>query len=153
MGDQFAHAWFFNRFRIERLGDSYLLSLALSTETGGMLAVNGVVLGPADLLQNRERTLGYIAALSEVPTNKSCVLQSCPPPTRVYPINHLNLARTDDMAEIGCYRFSLHSIVDALRQTREKKSIKAAPVKCYPVVMFRSDLSVQLTLLKELFSP
>ncbi len=55
-------------------------------------------------------------------------------------------------AEISLYRYSLHSIVEALRQARDKKVGKPAPVKCYPVVIFRCDLNVQVTLLKELYS-
>lgn len=153
VGDQFHHAWFFNRFRVERIGKSYFVNLALSTESGGVLAVNGFVLSESDHHVNRERCQKYIAELSDTPSDKSCILSLSPPPARVYPVNYINLARTGQMAEIGLFRFSVHSLADAMRKTREGSPAKASnPVKCYPVVMFRCDLGVQITLLKELFS-
>lgn len=152
LGDQFPHAWFFNRFRCDRLGKSVLVTTALLSDNGATLAVNAFVLSNTDLLHNRDRSLTYLGNVAEdVQVDKSLTLTFAPPPERVYPVNHINLARMGDMAEFGLYRYSIHTLL-LTTQDSTAKAISSKPILCYPVVMFRSDISVQLALLTELFS-
>jgi hypothetical protein len=154
MGDEFPHAWFFNRFRIDPLGKSWLVTLALSSELGGILAVNGIVLTSTDMDQNRERTEEYIRKMAEVTGDPGALLSMSPPPARVYPVNHMHLARIDEVAEIGCYRYSINTLVNRMSQTKvtQGSAPKIEPISCYPVVVFRCELSVQVAVLKELYS-
>lgn len=152
VGDNYPHAWFFNRFRIDQLGDSYLVTLSLTTQNGGNPAVNGFVLGKPDLSNNRPRIEQYLKNVGEVNDEGGHELTFASPPSRVYPVNHINLARVGDSAEIGLYRFSINSLVERLPSTKAKALSKGEPIQCYPVVMFRSDLPIQIALLKELLS-
>ncbi len=119
-----------------------------------MLAANGFVISQHDLDSNRERSVKYLTDLSEKTELWDSEPQSISvPPSRVYPINHINLARVDTVGEIGLFRYSIHTL---LTQTNPKSPGNAhakeqAHIPCYPVVMFRSDLSVQIALLRELY--
>jgi hypothetical protein len=82
-------------------------------------------------------------------------------PSRVYPINYMNLSRMDETGEICLYRYSMNTLLQSTKQAAKgvEKGVKSAAkpaeagfVPCYPVVMFRSDLPVHIGLLKELFS-
>ena len=150
-GDNFPHAWFFNRFRVDKIGDSFLITFGLATEAGGILAVNGIVLGQADMEHNRQRAMDYLSKVSDS-HDKSCLMAFTAPPARVYPVNHMNLARVDKIAEIGFFRFSVNSLADKIRELDSKPESKTAPLLCYPVVMFRCDLAVQLAFVKALYS-
>lgn len=152
LGDQFPHGWFFNRFRIDRLGDSFLVSLGLLTDTGGVLAVNAFVLGGTDHDNNKDRSLSYIKNFPESAADPKHILGFTAPPARVYPINHINLSRVGLQAEIGLYRFSITTLANAMREGTKHANSKTPAVSCYPVVMFRCDLPVQVSLIKELYS-
>lgn len=153
VGDQFEHAWFYNRFRIDRLGDSYLITFCLVTEAAGSATVNAVVLSNSDVLHNKVRTLDYLNQLSEIKTTGNFSITFSAPPDRVYPVNHMNLGRVDNMAEIGFYRFSVNSLVERMRSAQSgQKEAKVQALNCYPVVMFRSNIETQLALLKQLYS-
>lgn len=153
VGDSFAHAWFFNRFKVERLGTGALVTFALVSETSGVLAVNAVMLGQEDLANNKARNMGYIKDLGmEIAENRHRFTFPSPP-VRVYPVNNLSLARIGSTAEIGFYRFSINTLVDAVKATKAaKSSSKTSPVKCYPVVMFRCELEIQVALIMEILA-
>jgi hypothetical protein len=155
-GDKFEHAWFFNRFRCDPLGGSILVTTALVSDTGGTPAVNGFVLSKADLRSNRERSLDYVSKLSEEHTSLDALKPlAMVPPERIYPVNHINLSRMDEMAEIGLFRYSIHTLLTKTKPTQKGEkalSQSDAIIPCYPVVMFRCDLGVQLSLIKELYS-
>ena len=151
-GDEFTHAWFFNRFRIDKLGKSFLITVGLATDAGGILAVNAFVLGEADHRNNRVRSLDYLSKFGERGGSKQFTLSFSSPPERVYPVNHLNLSRVDEQAEMGLYRFSIKSLAEYMVGAKKPTSQKPASILCYPVVMFRSDLDVQLALVTELYA-
>ena len=151
LGDKFEHAWFFNRFRCDPLGGSVLVTTALVSEAGGILAVNGFVLSDNDLKNNKERSLKYVAEVSgDIDTENSGPNPISVPPARVYPVNHINLARMDNVGEIGLFRYSIHTLLTHAKAKPDKAGEKPA-IPCYPVVMFRSDLAVQIALLRELY--
>jgi hypothetical protein len=154
-GDNFEHAWYFNRFRCDRMGSSVLVTTALATESAGILAVNGFVLGKHDLTMNRQRSLDYLRDLSASISEPALPQTITAPPARIYPVNIVNLARIGDTAEIGLYRYSIHSMLTRgkpAKSAKESASKREADVPCYPVVMFRSSLKIQAALLLELFS-
>lgn len=157
LGDKFEHAWYFNRFRCDKLGGSILVTAALFSAEGGVLAINGFVLSQADLKTNRERSLNYLSVLAlEDDDDASGPHSISVPPARVYPVNHINLARMDDIGEIGLFRFSIHTLLTKQRGLKsagklQAKNDEGSAIPCYPVVMFRSDLAVQAALLRELY--
>jgi hypothetical protein len=157
LGDKFEHAWYFNRFRCDPLEGSVLVTTALVSESGGMLAVNGFVLSDNDIKNNKERALKYVAEVApDVDTDDSGPHSISVPPSRVYPVNHINLARMDDVGETGLFRYSIHTLLTTAKtkgadKTPGAEKVGATPVPCYPVVMFRSDLAVQIALLRELY--
>lgn len=152
VGDQFPHAWFFNRFRVERIDESFLVTIGL-VSPAGMLATNAFVLGATDHEHNRERCLSYIENFPDVSADLSdFALGFSTPPERVYPVNHIALSRVGSQAEIGLYRFSINTLADAMREGSKHSNAKPPSINCYPVVMFRCDLPVQLALLKEFYS-
>lgn len=155
-GDQFPHAWFFNRFRIDTLGDGFLVTTALVTAGGGTPVVNGFAISRRDLEETKQRTKRYFEEVSaEVDAEDDAVSQLVVAPSRVYPINHINLSRIDRAGEICLYRYTMNTLLNVIKRSEktEAKSAGNKPVvPCYPVVMFRSDINVQVSLMKELFS-
>jgi hypothetical protein len=148
--DQFPHAWYYNRFRVDTLGDSKLVTLALVTGSG-TLAVNAFVLSNNDVAAGRERNLKFLeGAKVDSGEVEEFNLGFSQPPARVYPVNHVNLSRIDQTAEISLYRHSVHSLVNQMNEARKAAGTKTPLVNAYPVVLFRSDLKVLLALVKEL---
>ena len=154
-GDMLSQAWYFNRFRVDVIAESVLVTTALTSELGGTPVVNGFVVSLADVEMNKHRSLDYLGALAadvgdQVQDTK---LQFSAPPVRVYPVNLMNLSRMNDVGEIALYRYSMHSLLTTTREADKSSSKKsgAAEVQCYPVVLFRSSTFVQLDLIKELF--
>jgi hypothetical protein len=162
MGDDFAHAWYFNRFRCDEMGSSTLVTMALVPKLGGTPEVNGFVIGNTDMEAARERSLKYLSDLSGMmgaakPLDEDEYALQAVSPGRVYPINVLNLARVEGVGEIGLFRYSIHTLLNASKshQKTSAKSEKNAGtdlVPCYPVVMFRSELAVHHALIREIFS-
>lgn len=150
--DKFPHAWFYNRFRVDVLGDSKLVTLALVTPSG-TLAINAFVLSNNDIRENRERCLKFLeGAKSESAEAAEFELNFSAPPARVYPVNHLNLSRVDQTAEMSLYRHAVHTLVSQMNEARKSGGAKTPLVNAYPVVLFRSDLKVLLALVKELYT-
>jgi hypothetical protein len=155
-GDKFEQAWFFNRFRCDWLGHSLLVTTALVSDVGGTPEVNGFVLSKTDLEGNRARSLGYLEKFPEYASEDVATKPlGMVTPNRIYPVNHLNLSRMDDVAEIGLFRYSIHTMLTKTKPTQKADKAKAAvgdlAVPCYPVVMFRCDVSVQLALIKDMY--
>ncbi len=128
-----------------------LVTLALVTESAGAIATNAVVLGNADLLNNKERSMLFLQNAGDVQTDPRFGVGITSIPARIYPVNHFNLSRVDELAEIGFYRYSITTAATVVRETEEKPNQKQA-IRAYPIVMFRCDLSVQIALIKELYS-
>ena len=150
VGDQFPHAWYFNRFRCDPQDDgSILVTTALVLKNGGMPVVNGFVISKRDLGATKARSLKYLGDLNTVADEAEDSAQSLVlAPSRVYPINLMNLSRVDDVGEIALYRYSMHTLLNAAKASKGATTIK--PIACYPVVLFRSAISVQFALLQEL---
>lgn len=156
IGDNFSHAWFFNQFRLDPLGDGILVTTALITKGGGAPAVNGFVISRRDLEDTKERTKKYFTEVStEYDAEGDADSELLVAPSRVYPINHINLSRIDTVGELCLYRYTMNTLLNSVRKP-EKGSVKPTGdkvvVPCYPVVMFRSEISVQVALLRALFS-
>lgn len=145
-GDNFPHAWFFNRFRLDKIGSSPLVTMALVSESGTILAVNSVVIGISDLKHVKERSLKYFEDMGDQGSPDPYILGAAPPPERVYPVNFLNLAMVDGTAEFCFFRFSLHTFLTLGRSSGGQN------IACYPVVLFRCDIAVQAALLKVLLA-
>ena len=152
IGDDFPHAWFFNRFRVDKIGESVMVTFGLLTEGGGLPDVNAAVLSESDLQNNRPRAVSFLERVGEIAPKSNPSLGFTAPPKRVYPVNHINFSRINNSSEIGFFRFSVSTLVDRLRELRENSAARPAAVKCYPAVMFRCDLDVQVALIKELFA-
>jgi hypothetical protein len=159
MGDQFGHAWYFNQFRCAPFESSILVTTALITPGGGSPAVNGFVVSRRDLEGTKERSKKYFEDVSAEFDSED---EPCPEllvaPTRIYPVNHINLSRIDEVGEICLYRYAMNTLLNTLRKPENvtdrstmKTPTEKSVVPCYPVVMFRSDVRVQVALLKELF--
>jgi hypothetical protein len=160
VGDQFPHAWYFNRFRCDVQGPSILVTTALITAGGGTPAVNGFVISRRDLELTKQRSEKYFQELSgEFDAEEDAASELLIAPTRVYPINYINLSRIDEVGEMSLYRYSMHTMLTEVRKgdkAGDKAGVKAPAdkiaISCYPVVMFRSEVTVQISLLKDLFS-
>jgi len=151
--DQFPHAWYFNRFRIDSLGGSILVTFGLVSESDGTLAVNAWVLSRADLINNRERSVSFLGLIGEQEIgDASFNLRFSSPPARVYPVNFFNLARVDQVGEIGLFRFSLNTLATQIDEAKKNPDAPTSPVRCYPVVMFRCEIAVQAAFVRELYS-
>lgn len=95
VGDAFPHAWFFNKFRVEKLGDSTLATFGLATEAGGIPEVNAIVLSESDIQNNKERGLTFLGRVGDVPAKSNPSLAFAVPPKRVYPVNHITFSRAN----------------------------------------------------------
>jgi hypothetical protein len=83
IGDDFPHGWFFNRFRVERVGKSVLVTLALATAEAGVIATNAVVLGDSDLRNNKQRTLEFLKSAGDAEIDPRSRLAFSSPPERL----------------------------------------------------------------------
>lgn len=149
--DNFPHGWFFNRFRKERIGDCTMLTLVLLTDAG-VVASNAVVLSGVDIQTSANRLTSFLENTGDAQSAQSSRVSFTPPPTRVYPVNHIQLSRVDQLGEIGFYRFSIATAATQINESKSANNKKIKPIQCYPVVMFRCDLSTQIELVKELLT-